>query len=99
MLSSALETFRFALDGNGPLFKKDGTRFGNGGELHRAYFLLTDSTVGTEQNFNADGHVVLPQKQHVLTEILIFLALEKIRKKTLLLKYFLKKKVKSIESI
>ena len=76
MLSSALETFRFALDGNGPLFKKDGTRFGNGGELHRAYFLLTDSTVGTEQNFNADGHVVLPQKQHVLTEILIFLALK-----------------------
>jgi hypothetical protein len=36
--------------------------------------LLADSAIGAEQNFDADWHAILPQKQHMLAEILIFLA-------------------------
>ena len=59
-----------------PLLEKDGARLGDGGELDGPGLLLADPAVGAEQHLDADRHVVLPQQQHVLPKILIFLALK-----------------------
>ena len=64
------------LDGNSPLLQKDWSWLGNGWKLDRSDFLLADPAVGAEEDLDADGYVVLPQKQHVLSKILIFFALE-----------------------
>ena len=41
--------------------------------------MLAQPTVGTEEHLDADWDVVLPEQEHVLPEVLIFLALEKIQ--------------------
>ena len=76
MTAYQMITVPVVLDGNRPLFQKDGSWLRNGGKFDGSDFLLTNTTIRTEQDFNADGYIVLPQKQHVLAKVFIFLALQ-----------------------
>ena len=64
------------LHGDGPLLDEDGAGLRDGGVLDGPDLLLADPAVGAEEDLDADRHVVLPEQEHVLAEVLILFALE-----------------------
>ena len=64
------------LHGDSPLLDEDGAGLRDGGVLDGPDLLLADPAVGAEEDLDADRHVVLPEQEHVLAEVLILLALE-----------------------
>lgn len=73
---ASVESLPLVLYCHRPLFEKDRSWFGYGGELDGPGLLSADAAVGTEEDFDPHRNIVLPQEKHVLAEILILLALK-----------------------